>query len=797
MKKIILIIICFMVGLFILGCGNNENNDNNESKAWFELDANYTYNTYISDTKSMNWNPLNYQVDDEEHFLDYLTIGFYEYQLDDNLSNLKIVPEMATDFPVDVTSNYVGKYGITEGDKGKAWSISLNETAKWENGVKITAEDYVYSMKQLLDPTQHYSGSDLYCGGNFSIYNASNYLNSLQDGSYETPAALGYEGVQIAIDEGMIVYLDIEKLMGLNAKDAETKIPNATLNGTLVPITSTTKIRNFNVKEGSDGDWISAFDLWKKYQNELDAGGIYHSYVKMYVPNKYKGLEFEDVGIFAEDDYTLVLVLEHELLNPDFYLPYYLSKNWLINEELYESCWSKNNGGTKINTYMTSKATSISYGPYMLSSFENDKQIIFTRNKEWYGYYDGKHNNQYQTDTLNYQVIDNHEDAILAFEKGEIDSVILDYSEIKNYSDSENLVYVPKSQTTSLKINTRLDSLMANESIGINKRILTVKQFREALSLCINRTVVSNKYALASRPSYSLLSQMHYIIDETGYEDSYRNYEAAKESIVKLYGIEYGTGTRYRDLNSAYRAITGYDIKKARKLLQEAYDFATQNNLYNDKEIIKLSFVVPSTDAIYNKLCEYLNSQINKAAAGTPLEGKIELELCIESNYQNLVDTNKADIILSTTVYSSYDVFSIMSQVCINDSVNSVNQLEIGIDSSNIPVTVQLGDNEYTYSLKEWADWLNGIQMLKKLGHNSNWTIKERVKVFAACESAYLSEYSTIPLYYGQAVNVSSKKINYGVKDYFKLIKFGTIRYINYNYSDEEWEIKKLEGIND
>ena len=42
-----------------------------------------------------------------------------------------------------------------------------------------------------------------------------------------------------------------------------------------------------------------------------------------------------------------------------------------------------------------------------------------------------------------------------------------------------------------------------------------------------------------------------------------------------------------------------------------------------------------------------------------------------------------------------------MSQVCTNDSVNSVNQLEIGIDSSNIPVTVQLGDNEYTYSLKE------------------------------------------------------------------------------------------------
>ena len=796
MKKIILIIICFMFGIFISGCGNNEHNNDEENKAWFEQDGNYTYNAYISDTKSMNWNPLCYQVDDEEHFLEYLSIGFYDYQLDDNLSDLKIVPEMATDFPIDVTSSYIGKYGITDGEKGKAWSITLNENATWENGLKITAEDYVYSMKQLLDPTQHYSGSDLYCGGSFSIYNASNYLNSLQEGSYETPGALGYKGIQIAIDEGIIVYLDIEKLMGLNAKDAETKISNAAENGTLVPITSTIKIRNFNVKEGCDGDWVSAYDLWMKYQNDLEVGGKYHSYVQIYAQNEYKGLEFEEVGIFAEDDYTLVLVLEYELLNPDFYLPYYLSKNWLINEELYESCWTKNDDGAKINTYMTSKTTSISYGPYMLSSFEDDKQIIFTRNKEWYGYYDDKHNNQYQTDTLNYQVISNHEDAILAFEKGEIDSVNLNYSEMKNYGNSNNLAYASKSQTTSLIINTKLNLLMAKESVGINKRILTVKQFREALSLCINRTIVSSKYALASRPSYALLSQMHYIIDETGYEDSYRNYEAAKESIVELYGIEYGSGTKYRDLNSAYRAINGYDLKKARTLLQEAYDYAVENNLYNDEEIIRLSFVVPNTDAIYNEMSEYLNSQLSKAATGTSLEGKIELELCYESNYQNLLYTNKADIILSTTIYSTYDVFSIMSQVCSNNYENSVNQLQIGIDCFNLPVTVNLRENEYTYSLKEWSNWLNGTQILINLGHNSNWTIEERVKVFAACESAYLSEYSTIPLYYGQAVIVYSKKINYGVKDYLNLIEFGAIRYINYNYSDEEWEMQKLEGLN-
>ena len=100
-------------------------------------------------------------------------------------------------------------------------------------------------------------------------------------------------------------------------------------------------------------------------------------------------LDFEEVGLVAIDDYTIVIVIENELLNPGFYLPYYLSSTWLVNEQLYESCWKQTPDGLK-NEYMTSTSTSISYGPYVLSYFEGDKQITFTRNRNWYGYYDGK-----------------------------------------------------------------------------------------------------------------------------------------------------------------------------------------------------------------------------------------------------------------------------------------------------------------------------------------------------------------------------------------------------------------------
>lgn len=786
MRKIILTIICFMTVLFIVSCGENQNNDDNDSKAWFEEDGNYTYNASISEISTMNWSPLTADMYFGNNEFRFLSMGFYDYQLNSTLDSWEVIPEMAKDIPTDVTSEYVGQYGIKAGDKSKVWSIPLNENAKWENGVNITAKDYVYSMKQLLDPTQYYRGAEFYCSGNFAIYNARNYLNSLQDDVYETPAALGYDSVQEAINDGAIVYLDIRNFMNLNASDAEIEIIDATMDGTLVPITSTIKIRNNNVIEGEDEDWISAFDIWLKYQNDLEVGGNSHSCIQIYVPNEYKDIEFEEVGLFVKDDYTLIIVLENELLSPTFYLPYYLSRNWLINEELYESCWVNNSDGTRRNTYMTSKLTTISYGPYVLSEIESDKQIVLNRNTEWYGYYDGKHDNQFQTDTICYKVIKEHENAVVSYENGEIDTVLLELGDIETYGDSQYLLHTPQSQTTNLSINSKLDALIARESNGINKRILTVKQFREAISLCINRSYFATNFTVASGSSFSLFNQIYQVIDEYGDEKSYRNYEIAKQAIVDLYGIEYGPGTKYRDLNSAYRVITGYDIKKARSLMQEAYDYAVQNELYFDDEVIKLRLSVSESDPVNIEIYEYLKSQLNKAVTGTSLEGKIELELFFDNNYYNSFYLGETDIIFTSRLYSEYAIFDIMSQVYCKE-----NQKENIIDTNKIPVTITLRDKEYTYSLKEWTDWLNGTQILVKLGHNSNWTITEKVNVLSACEKAYLAEYCEIPIYYFQTISIYSRKINYGVNIHISLIEFGGIRHMTYNFTDEEWEAVK------
>ena len=59
---------------------------------------------------------------------------------------------IAAEMPVDVTAEYVGQYGIQEGETAKAWRIALNPDLCFNDGTMVTADDYVYSFQQQLNP---------------------------------------------------------------------------------------------------------------------------------------------------------------------------------------------------------------------------------------------------------------------------------------------------------------------------------------------------------------------------------------------------------------------------------------------------------------------------------------------------------------------------------------------------------------------------------------------------------------------------------------------------------------------
>ena len=136
----------------------------------------YTYNDYIAATASMDWNPHTWETHDDGVLLERISMGFYDLVLNADKTGYAFMPEMAAELPVDVTAEYVGKFGVAEGETAKAFRIALNKDATWENGEKITADDYIYSMQQQLNPKMLNRRADSYYAGEMIIYNAKNYL---------------------------------------------------------------------------------------------------------------------------------------------------------------------------------------------------------------------------------------------------------------------------------------------------------------------------------------------------------------------------------------------------------------------------------------------------------------------------------------------------------------------------------------------------------------------------------------------------------------------------------------------
>lgn len=148
----------------------------------------YTFNDYLSSDKDLNWSPMNARTAEDAYVLEQTTMGLYAFTLNSDLTGWTVVPEMAAAAPEDVTADYVGRYGIGEGDSARAWRIALNPHACFSNGTAIDADTYVYSYQQLLDSRMNNARADRVCRGDFAIAGAADYYAGL--GSWDAVGVL-------------------------------------------------------------------------------------------------------------------------------------------------------------------------------------------------------------------------------------------------------------------------------------------------------------------------------------------------------------------------------------------------------------------------------------------------------------------------------------------------------------------------------------------------------------------------------------------------------------------------------
>ncbi len=782
LKKVLVLALAASMALSLAACGGDKDNGGADA------DATYTYNVAMS-VFPTNWNPHVYQTATDAEILDYISEGFYSFDYNETKDGYKIVPQMATAEPVDVTADYVGQYGVEEGDTAKAWSITLRDDLCWEDGTAITAKDFVTSAELLLNPIAANHRADSLYSGDMTIANAKNFL---YNGQYVYQTGLAEAGTAGVVkgDDG---FYKTEE-----GNEVVVKLNDACI-----------------FFDGAIADYAAYFgDSYAVLENAADANGMVKVndevltvldtlcktigmgtenewYELCFIGEQFPEMDFSEVGVIAKDDHTLVLVLEKPL--EGFYLLYSLTSSWLVNETLYKECETVTDGVYN-NTYGTSAETTISYGPYTLESYQADKQYVLKRNENHYDVKDG----YYKTTTMQVDCVAEASTRLEYFLKGDLDSYGLQAEDMAAYQQSEHTYFTDGESTYFVAFNPDMNGLkgaQANAGENINKTILTVKEFRQALSFALNR----EEFALATlptlSPAFGIYSNL--IISDPENGVGYRSTEEAKKVLADFWGVteEIGEGKMYADIDEAVASITGYNLEKAKQLFDVAYDKAIADGLMDEDDVIEIKIGLPSTSSTYTNGYEFFVNGYTEAVKGTKLEGKLTFSKddTIGNAFSTALKSNQVDMLFYVGWSgSALNPYGLMEAYTTEDY-----QYNPSWDTSAEMWDITLSDGvTYTASVLDWTMCMGGekITITAADGTTKEYSCgtadklpEDRFAILTGLESAVLSTYDLLPLTGAATATLKGMQIKYYTEDYVYGVGRGGLKYMEYNYTDAEW----------
>ena len=767
----------------------------------------HTFNEYIAQSPT-TWNTHNGTTDADTYIQGYTEIGLYDFTLSDDRSTYAFIDEMATGDPVNVTSEYVDRFGITQADAGntslgKAWEITLNPDAKWENGEAITAEDYVWSMERVLSPDMKNSAAATYITGDYEIYNANNYYSYGSTEEYfKITAGTQYtdEELEQMVADGVLYFsfdtpiFDTEGSFTISEHHAIESQQRFYLNSDGEDVYDL--LYNAYADDANEFGYIQIteenFEDFQTNFSVLSAsalGALIPHWYNLLSVISYTSVEetpFSNVGIFATDNNTkFVIVFANALSQWD--VKYLLTDNWIVYRPYYEAGYSQQ-GSLTVTTYGTTSGQYMGYGPYKMTAYQTNSQITFERNENWYGYKEGAtnyHPGQFQTDRIVCRIISEQNTALLEFEAGNLDSVRLNASN-NEYRFSDYLLTRTASNTWSITFNSDAESLASIESDGQgNRRILSVDDFRRALSLSIDRAHIGSNILAGSAAAYSFINNNYYYDMENDPDSIYRNSEQAMEGIVRLYNISYGPGQTYETLQEAYAAVSGYDEVAAREAFESAYDYAVANGLYTDGENIRINIYNNALNTQITALGTYLQQAFNAAAERTPFEGKITVEISARptGRYDDIAQGR-----IEAIYYSFSGDFNDPNGMLANFTDPEVQTiLECGFDpeTESFAITYDFdGDGTEETITKTYTEWQRSITASGEY-YGASQDVK--LTIMSELEYQLLSGFRTLPLVVGTDLTLRSMKVEYATNTSNIFAMYGGVRLMTYNYTDGEW----------
>ena len=842
LRSMLALLLCLvMVVSMLAACGDDPE----------EVPDTVTYNTTTSVMPS-NWNEFTYADNNDTQIMSYIGSSFFEYDYkfendqkynaDGSINKEGIVPgAYTTNYSAatkleDVTSAVDAKWGYTDAQKkegGYAWKITLRDDLKWDDGTAITAADFEYSMKQLLDPT-------------FMNFRANTYYDTLM---IKNSKAYFFSGAPI--------YTPIVPAYGsgdtpdysFNMDGAEVYINTTTTGMTLAAYSLSTLINDYvGTKEA-----VAALKAIEEEANEygytliteenkqtamelvgyalapfginwsaLDDAGKKEMFMEtlFYVSGYGDKVDWNTVGVYAvEGENAIVLCLDkaYSFLKEDgslsVWAPYYFSSLPLVHQAKYEASKTEPANGATLWTsnYNSSLATTASWGPYKLAEFEAGSHYKLVKNDNWYGWNLDMYKNQYNIDAVYCRKVAEESTQWMGFLDGSFDDAALTPDNAADYLDSKYVYFTSTSTGTfGMQLYSNLDVLKNSEN---NNGILAIQEFRHAFNLALNRSdIVEKIWPGTAVPCFGLINVAYYYDIENSPELSdggqYRNTEIAKAGILRAYGFVEENGKWSSGeltgltLDEAYDALTGYNPTLAKQKMQEAINILTADAAkygYDATKDITLVYGSSKDSDQQRFRADYIQEVLNGLTKGTALEGKIKVKFDASAGdkWAEAFRTGATQIGFgygfSGNAFNPFDI--------VGAFVNPDDDLNYHMywDTSKIDMTLTMPAGNYagagetiTMSIQNWYYCLNGLAESEEQAKTYNWgegfaPAEARLMILSALEEVTIKESRSVMLIADGGGSFLGAKFSYFSEDEHTFMGFGGIRYMEVNYNDAEW----------
>lgn len=772
--------------------GNDDENVTKPGTGWEDAKM-YTMREYTSQMPSQ-WCTILSSDNVNNEMESYFTSAFYEfnYKFD---ANGKIVPgaytveySAATKLE-DVTKKYAGQYGLAaDAEKGQAFAMTLRNDLKWDDGTPIKATDFVYSMSQQLSPKYLFATASNYYSGNYVIHNAQNYVKQGQKGMF--PAYSVMKEYNVA-DDAKLIYSTTNSRVAEKGFTPEVIVAAFGIEGMTVE-----KINALNGKSLADikkdaalnETWEALLGAWKTDPNEeLDFFETEY---------EYPAMDFSEVGYFVGDnEYELVMVIDGTL-NPldaegnlTYEAGYYFSGWPLVKKDLWERCEDQSKT-PYANSYCTTLEKSVSWGPYKLTNYQDQKTYTVSRNDKWFGYGLPQYANQYQTDAIVTEKIEEWDTAWLAFQKGNLDGIGMDVKIAADYRTSKRAYFTPETYTFDLNIQSNATSKTDKR----NNLLLNYADFRKAISLSLDRDDYCAKNNPSSQAALGLLNSMYYNDVENG--KVYRDSIQAKEAILNAYGATKNADgswkvgeTTYTDIEDALDATTGYNLTLARQLVENAVAQAKKDGKYSDGDEIILTYGIETQTANTDRVKNWFQAAFDNMTKGTSIEGKVKIEYFMFSSatWSKQFEDGEYDLCFSAWGNAPFNPAYLLCETQISED----NRYAKKWDPKTVSVTVKATpdadhkDGIYTYNLEQWRLILQGKDGCPV--NFKNFPMEDQLTALGAVETAILKEYYSIPVFSRYSASLMGYKVDYVSYEYNTFMGYGGIRYMTFNYDDTAW----------